>query len=144
MNRGLNNARAMLQGPTDWATIYKNRNEARSFPRQELMPSDVLRLARLEGARSIETLAEIRDDPAAPAQVRVNAANGLLDRAYGKPVQGIVVQELPPPAEYDLSSFSTEELLQLETLLQKAGTSLGGPQAGEVIDLTAGPATVPD
>lgn len=41
------------------------------------------------GAEAIKTLAEIMRSPEHPAAARVSAANGLLDRAYGKPTQAV-------------------------------------------------------
>ena len=41
------------------------------------------------GAEAISMLAEIMRSPEHPAAARVSAANGLLDRAYGKPTQAV-------------------------------------------------------
>src|SRR5262245_46299511 len=46
-------------------------------------------LARLETEASIKALAGIRDDKRAPAQARVAAALGLLDRGWGRPAQQV-------------------------------------------------------
>jgi hypothetical protein len=43
------------------------------------------------GPEAISTLAEIMRSPEHPAAARVSAANGLLDRAYGKPTQALEV-----------------------------------------------------
>ena len=43
------------------------------------------------GPEAISTLAEIMRSPEHPAAARVSAANGLLDRAYGKPTQAVEV-----------------------------------------------------
>jgi hypothetical protein len=39
--------------------------------------------------KAIETLAGIMSNPKAPAAARISAACALLDRGYGKPLQGI-------------------------------------------------------
>jgi hypothetical protein len=49
------------------------------------------RLAQAETKNNIEFLAAVRDNPAAPYAVRVNAASILLDRAYGKPAQTTIL-----------------------------------------------------
>ncbi len=50
---------------------------------------EVHELARAHTPKSIEVLAQIRDDRRAPAQARVAACLALLDRAWGKPPQSI-------------------------------------------------------
>jgi hypothetical protein len=47
-------------------------------------------LARQHAPAAIETLAAIMSDSLSPPAARVGAANALLDRGYGKPVQEIV------------------------------------------------------
>jgi hypothetical protein len=46
-------------------------------------------LARQHAASAIETLANIMHDQGAPPPARVAAANSLLDRGFGKPVQEV-------------------------------------------------------
>lgn len=49
-------------------------------------PSERVReLAEKEGPRSIEVLAEIRDDPEVPAAARATAARTLLEYGMGRP-----------------------------------------------------------
>ena len=43
------------------------------------------------GPEAIAALAEIMRSPEHPAAARVSAANGLLDRAYGRPMQALDV-----------------------------------------------------
>jgi hypothetical protein len=50
---------------------------------------DVKALAREWTPESINTLADIMKDVAAPASSRVAAANSLLDRGWGKPHQSV-------------------------------------------------------
>jgi hypothetical protein len=49
--------------------------------------SPLRRMAQRVTRESIETVIEIMRNKKAPAAVRVTAAFGLLDRAYGKPIQ---------------------------------------------------------
>ena len=51
--------------------------------------AEVMALARTYTKAAIETLAGIMQDTAAPKAARVAAANGLLDRGYGKPPQAL-------------------------------------------------------
>lgn len=57
--------------------------------------AEVKRLAREHGPRAIERLAELMngDDP----RVSVSAAQALLDRGYGKPVQPLSGDDDMPP-----------------------------------------------
>jgi len=50
---------------------------------------DVQELARQKSAQAIETLEKIMQDGKAPPAARVAAANSLLDRGYGKPLQSV-------------------------------------------------------
>lgn len=43
--------------------------------------------AREYGPRMLNVLATIADDPEQPASARVSAANHILERGYGKPIQ---------------------------------------------------------
>lgn len=45
------------------------------------------KLAQALAPEALETLAEIMKDVEAPAAARVSAANAILDRGYGRPVQ---------------------------------------------------------
>lgn len=51
------------------------------------VPNEVKELAQQYGAEALKTLAEIMKDAGQPGAARVSAANALLDRGYGKPVQ---------------------------------------------------------
>ena len=52
-------------------------------------------LAQQYTAEAIEALAEVMRDKAAPAMVRVKAAEALLDRGHGKPTQQIEARTTP-------------------------------------------------
>lgn len=48
---------------------------------------DVIETARTHTPLAMKTLASIAEDEKAPQSARVAAANGLLDRGWGKPTQ---------------------------------------------------------
>jgi hypothetical protein len=50
---------------------------------------DVIELARSHAPEAIETLALIMANPQAPPAARVAAANGILDRGYGRPKETV-------------------------------------------------------
>lgn len=52
-------------------------------------PPNIRSLARAHTQRAIQTLAGIMDQPDCPAAARVQAAQALLDRGWGKPTQPI-------------------------------------------------------
>lgn len=53
------------------------------------LTADVKALAAEYGAQAIRNLAEIANGKDQPAAARVSAANALLDRGFGKPVQAM-------------------------------------------------------
>lgn len=53
-------------------------------------PTEIRSLARAHTATAINTLAGIMQQTDAPAAARVQAAQALLDRGWGKPAQAIV------------------------------------------------------
>jgi len=52
-------------------------------------PTDIRSLARSHTETALKTLAGIMEQADAPPAARVAAANSLLDRGWGKPVQAI-------------------------------------------------------
>lgn len=54
---------------------------------------DLAEMAKDYGDGALSTLAQIMADTQQPASARVSAANALLDRGYGKPVQGVHVSD---------------------------------------------------
>lgn len=60
----------------------------------------VIELARAHTADAIRTLSEIMLDKKAPESSRVAAANALIDRGYGRPLQSFV-GELSTPVQID-------------------------------------------
>jgi hypothetical protein len=60
---------------------------------------DVRELARQRSPEAINTLAGIMENEKAPPAARVAAANSLLDRGYGKPMQPISQATITKRAE---------------------------------------------
>lgn len=59
-------------------------------------PTEIKSLARAHTETALKTLAGIMEQPDAPPAARVAAANSLLDRGWGKPVQAISNDEDAP------------------------------------------------
>ena len=55
---------------------------------------DLMAKAKDHADAALATLVEVMQDRKAPPQARISAANSVLDRAYGKPIQATV--EVPP------------------------------------------------
>ncbi len=49
----------------------------------------VVNEARKQSVRAVEVLVEIMNDPLETGRTRIAAANAVLDRAFGKPVQQV-------------------------------------------------------
>ena len=50
---------------------------------------DIAERAKTHGDAALRTLAEIMQDTEAPHSARVSAANALLDRGFGRPMQAV-------------------------------------------------------
>ena len=50
---------------------------------------DIAERAKTHGEAALLTLVEVMQDTDAPHNARVSAANALLDRGYGRPLQGV-------------------------------------------------------
>jgi hypothetical protein len=50
---------------------------------------EVMELARARTEAAVDTLAAVMADETAPPAARVSAATALLDRGWGRPVQGL-------------------------------------------------------
>lgn len=61
-------------------------------------PLEIRSLARAHTKRAIQTLQGIMDHPDAPPAARVQAANSLLDRGWGKPTQPLSGEDGGPIA----------------------------------------------
>ncbi len=87
--------------------------------------TDVRDAARQHTRAAVETLVSVMEDLKAPHSARVAAANGILDRGYGKATQHIEAEI----SVYDSLSLAEKEALLavLESLdVDEEGTS-GGP-----------------
>ena len=87
--------------------------------------SDVRDLARMHTAVAVETLSAIMIDDTAPKSARVMAANGLLDRGWGKAPQTIemelnIYEKLNLPERQALAAA-------IDTLIADAEGIEGGP-----------------
>lgn len=58
-------------------------------------PSQIRSLARAHTQTALNVLAGIMRQEEAPSAARVSAAQALLDRGWGKPVQALTHTELP-------------------------------------------------
>jgi hypothetical protein len=90
-------------------------------------PTDIRSLARAHTETALNTLAGIMKQEDAPPAARVAAANSLLDRGWGKPVQPID----DVTDERKLNDLSSTELdARIADLLGRV-ESLAGGTAGE-------------
>lgn len=73
---------------------------------------DASSIAREHTERAIETIAHVMDDWTAEDRDRIAAANALLDRAHGKPVNAVIQVPMNRQIAQQLASMSDEELEQ--------------------------------
>lgn len=88
--------------------------------------------AIIDGHKLIDTLIEITQDRSMPPNVRVTAASIVLDRALGKPVQEIKVEE-----ESRTKHLSTSELVELAGRLGLAVGFAKARGSGTIIEAEA-------
>jgi hypothetical protein len=69
-------------------------------------------LAREYTERAIETIAGVMDDWTAEDRDRIAAANALLDRAHGKPVNAVIQVPMNRQIANQLAAMSDAELEQ--------------------------------
>jgi hypothetical protein len=82
----------------------RNRGSGRPWPKgvsgnpggRSKIVAHVQELAREQTATAIETLTSIMTNPKCTDAARVSAANALLDRGYGKPLQQSEVTNIEP------------------------------------------------
>jgi hypothetical protein len=98
-------------------TSFKPGNRANPGARPKAIIS-LVELARAQTEASIKTLVEIRDSFQAPAAARVEAANALLDRGWGKPAQTITQNVNDKRSALD---WTTDELVDFLRERQSAG-----------------------
>lgn len=61
---------------------------------------------------SLEAVIEIRDDMDAPASVRLNAANSLIDRYLGKPVQHVRTESASSTEKYEAEAADLQRQIE--------------------------------
>ncbi|WP_209311852.1 hypothetical protein [Bradyrhizobium frederickii] len=82
------------------------RETARRALKQRTM-TEIRSLARMQTLQAVNTLVQIIRDKKAPAHARVCAANSLLDRGWGKPLQRIASEDGTPLESFTGSSGSS-------------------------------------
>ena len=84
------------------------------FARHSAISANVKELARMHTPEAIETLVAIMRSPKTKGTARVQAANSLLDRAYGKPAQQVEL------TQRSIESMPTDELLtRAKSIIEK-------------------------
>lgn len=81
--------------------------------RPNKVTASVREVAQTFTEEAVQTLASVMRDTSAPAVARVSACNAILDRAHGRPTQGVEL-------EIDNKAFSPAEILDLENLYETA------------------------
>ena len=76
---------------------------------------DIAGKASKHGVAALAVLVEVMKDSDAPAAARISAANALLDRGFGRPLQAVEMSgpEGGPIQTIDPSRMSTEALQEL-------------------------------
>ena len=75
--------------------------------------------ARKHATRAVGVWAEVMDDVDAPAAARVIAADKMVERAEGKPVQPIVTAQAREPIPFDMGLLSPDEQEVFDKVLLK-------------------------
>ena len=101
-------------------------------PRKRYARTDIKALARERGPEAIRVLTTIMLSAKQPGSTRVTAAQTLLDRGYGKPLQTIDITAIL--GAFDLTRLSDEQLEQWEELVHEA--------AGPAVDKSGLPAII--
>lgn len=92
-------------------------------PKASYLVSD---LAKQHTPEALATLVEVMQDKAAPAAARVSAAEAVLNRAWGRPVQAI-------DARVETVDFATMHLSALQALA-RVGTAEEVPAGISVVE----------
>ena len=87
----------------------KGTRNMHATPRQKFL-RDASALAREHTERAIETIANVMDDWTAEDRDRIAAANALLDRAHGKPVNAVIQVPLNRQIAQQLAGMTDAEL----------------------------------
>ena len=85
-------------------------------PRAEIHVRD---LAREHTAEALAVMVEVMRNKKAPATARLGAAQGLIDRAWGKPAQTIVGDDEADPVRIEISD--REQARRIALILAVAG-----------------------
>ena len=97
------------------------------------MLADIQELAREQCPEALETLSGIMQSKKAPAAARVAAANSLLDRGYGKPLQQSEITTIEPGSRRPEDMTDAELVAILDkyqrTEAQQASQRGGGAKA---------------
>lgn len=76
--------------------------------------------------QALQTLFNVMNTATEPAAARVSAANSILDRAFGKPVQAVQASgpdggPIETKATIDTSGLTTEQLRVVASIMVKPG-----------------------
>ena len=93
-------------------------------------------LAREHTERAIETLASVMNDWSAEDRDRIAAADKLLDRAHGKPVNAVIQVPMNRQIAQQLAAMSDE---QLESEMMSAPLPRLAQSAEPIIDVDSEP-----
>jgi hypothetical protein len=93
---------------------------------RKMSDHDIGELARARGAKALDVLEEVMEDPIAEDRDRVRAAEALLDRGYGKAAQAIIAVPAARRQAALLASMSDEQLVAI--IEQKQLPRIGAPQ----------------
>jgi len=85
----------MIEMPNKRSEEAFAREAARRLLKQRTM-TEIKSLARTHTVHAVKTLVKIMNDKEAPAHARVSAANAILDRGWGKPMQPIASEDGKP------------------------------------------------
>jgi hypothetical protein len=96
------------------------------------MPGEIKDALKEHTPKAIETLVSIMNNARAPANARIAAANSMLDRAWGKPVQSVnaSVNGIGSP----LHGMSFEEKLEAIKSTMKPITEIIGANGGAIVE----------
>ena len=92
---------------------------------------DLQAVAREHTEEALQTLLEVMRDPHAPAAARVQAANSMLDRAYGRPPQAIQVGN--PQGEGGEAARTREFMLAFARAEVAAEAALARSKANAIV-----------
>jgi hypothetical protein len=100
--------------------------------------------AQREGPACIAKLIAIRDNPRTAVPYQIAACNAILDRGFGRPLNGLEIKNATPlrPRMIGMGMSAEEAALQYQlTIEQQANVNgvNGDDGDGEIIDVTPNP-----